>query len=79
MLRDEEELDESFAFIEEDSAKSSSADPLLARLEAYFSSPLSIFSSSLSSSLNMLRRLEKESSVLELRPAEPWSWYEGSC
>lgn len=57
---DVEEDDESCEFIDEFKAKSSMADPL-ARLEVYFSSPLSIFSSSLSRSRSMLRRLVSES------------------
>lgn len=63
-LRDDEEEDESLASIDEFNAKSSMAEAL-ARLELYFSSPLSIFSNSLSRSRSMLRRLAKVSSILE--------------
>lgn len=63
-LTDDEEDEESFEFIDEVNAMSSNAEPL-ERLETYFSRPLSIFSSSSSSSRNILRRLAMVSSRFE--------------
>lgn len=63
MFKDDEDDDDNLA---EESITMSSFQAFLARLELYFSNPLSIFSKSLSISRSIFRRLLKASSLFDL-------------